>query len=88
MVPERGYPVVATVKSIKGTCNACHRIGDMIPVSARNPGGLCGYLYFTSFPSILLLQFGGNYPWDDPDCVELDCPDKNNQVTIELRRIR
>jgi uncharacterized repeat protein (TIGR04076 family) len=88
MMPEKGYPVVAVVKSLKGTCHACHSVGDAIRVSARNTGGLCGYLYHAAFPSILLLQFGGAFPWDDPDAIEVDCPDKSNLLTIELRRIR
>ena len=40
--------------------------------------------------AIFGLQFGGGFPaeWGDPDVVELDCMDKTNQVTIELRRTR
>jgi hypothetical protein len=37
-----------------------------------------------------MLQFGGGFPaeWGDPDVIEMDCMDKWNLVTIELRRIR
>jgi len=37
-----------------------------------------------------MLQFGGNFPasWGDQDTVEIDCMDKWNQVTLELRRVR
>jgi hypothetical protein len=39
---------------------------------------------------VLMLQFGGGFPadWGDPDVIELDCMDKVNTVTIELRRVR
>jgi len=37
-----------------------------------------------------MLQFGGGFPaeWGDPDVVSLDCMDKTNLVTIELRMVR
>lgn len=87
MIPEKGRRIVASVKTIKGTCNAGHRIGDEIPVSARNPGGMCGYLYHTAFPYIVMLQFGGGFPWDEPDAVELACPDLDNLLIVQLRRV-
>lgn len=88
MAPEKGYPVLATVKSIRGCCNAGHAVGDVLQVSARHPGNLCGYMYHAAFPMILMLQFGGAFPWGDPDRIELDCPDKDNLLTIELCRVR
>ena len=60
MEPERGHRVTATVKCIKGTCNAGHKVGDVMHVSARNTAGMCGYLYHATHPTILMLQFGGN----------------------------
>jgi hypothetical protein len=37
-----------------------------------------------------MLQFGGGFPveWGDPDVINLECMDKINAVTIELRRVR
>jgi uncharacterized repeat protein (TIGR04076 family) len=86
MNQEKGHRVVAHVVCQKGNCNAGHSAGSEIQVSARDTGGLCGYLYHAAFPYILMLQFGGRFPWGDPDVIELDCPDKENQVTIRLRR--
>jgi uncharacterized repeat protein (TIGR04076 family) len=88
MIPEKGFRVLATVKKVKGTCNACHKLGDVVHLSARNPNGLCGYLYYAAFPYLLMLQFGGSFPWDDSGTVTVDCPDTTNRVTIELRRIK
>jgi uncharacterized repeat protein (TIGR04076 family) len=82
-----GYRIVASVKSVKGTCNAGHQPGDVIPVSARDTAGMCGYLYHAAFPYILMLQYGGSFPWNDPDVVELGCPDDENLLTIVLRRV-
>jgi uncharacterized repeat protein (TIGR04076 family) len=83
---ERGFRVQATVKCIKGTCNAGHKVGDVMDVSARNTAGMCGYLYHASHPAILMLQFGGSLPWGAPDTVELQCPDPENVLTLELKR--
>lgn len=85
-----GFRVVGNIKALKGTCNAGHKVGDTIELSAHNTGGLCGFLYHDIFPYIIMLQFGGGFPpqWGDPDRVELDCMDKWNLVTIELRRIK
>ena len=88
MNPERGNPVRATVTCIKGTCNAGHKVGDVMDVSARNTAGMCGYLYHAAHPAILMLQFGGTVPWGPADTVELQCPDTLNLLTVELHRER
>jgi len=88
--PKVGNRVVGTIKAVKGSCNAGHNVGDQIELSGHASGGLCGFLYHQAFPYIIMLQFGGGFPaeWGDPDVVELDCMDKSNQVTIQLRRTR
>jgi uncharacterized repeat protein (TIGR04076 family) len=88
--PKVGNRVVGTIKAVKGFCHAGHKIGDRIELDGHTSGGLCGFLYHQAFPYIIMLQFGGGFPaeWGDPDVVELDCIDKTNQVTIELRRTR
>ena len=85
-----GDRVLGTIKGIKGSCSAGHKTGDQIELSGHDTGGLCGFLYHQAFPYIIMIQFGGGFPaeWGDPDVVELDCMDKANAVTIELRRIR
>ncbi|MBP6941060.1 MAG: TIGR04076 family protein [Syntrophorhabdaceae bacterium] len=86
---EAGYRVKGTIKSVKGTCSAGHRAGDVMDLSGRSTGGMCGYLYHSVFPYLIMLQFGGGFPveWGNPDVVEIDCIDKMNCVTVELRRI-
>ena len=88
--PKVGNRVVGTIKAAKGSCSAGHKVGDRIELDGHDSGGLCGFLYHQAFPYIIMLQFGGGFPaeWGDPDVVELDCIDKTNQVTIELRRTR
>ncbi len=88
--PRIGNRVVGTITGVKGSCHAGHQVGDQIDLSAHDAGELCGFLYHQAFPYILMLQFGGGFPaeWGNPDVVELDCIDKANAVTLELRRTR
>ena len=90
MAEQIGYRVVGTIKSIKGTCGAGHKVGDTFELSGHSSAGLCGFFYHDLFPYIIMLQFGGGFPpeWGNPDVLELDCMDKWNLVTLELRRIR
>jgi uncharacterized repeat protein (TIGR04076 family) len=90
MAEQIGYRVVGTIKSIKGTCSAGHKVGDTFELSGHSSAGLCGFFYHNLFPYVIMLQFGGGFPpeWGDPDVLELDCMDKFNLVTIELRRVK
>jgi uncharacterized repeat protein (TIGR04076 family) len=84
-----GHRVIGTIKAVKGTCSSGHLPGDRIELSGHRSGGLCGFLYHQAFPYIIMLQFGGGFPreWGGPDVVQLDCMDKANLVTLELRRV-
>jgi uncharacterized repeat protein (TIGR04076 family) len=88
--PRVGYRVLGAIKGVKGHCHAGHKVGDVLELSGHDAGGLCGFLYHDAFPYIIMLQFGGGFPaeWGNPDVVELDCMDKSNTVTVELKRIR
>jgi len=88
LVERVGYNVIGIVKSVKGHCHADHKVGDIIELDCHSAGGLCGFFYHDIFPTLTLLQFGGQYPWGDPDRVMLECLDKANAVTIELQRIK
>jgi uncharacterized repeat protein (TIGR04076 family) len=89
-VEQIGYKLVATVKAVKGSCEAGHKLGDEIELSGLSSGGLCGYLYHDIFPYIVMLEYGGGFPeeWGNPEEIEFDCVDKENAVTVMLRRIK
>ncbi|MFX0047924.1 MAG: TIGR04076 family protein [Candidatus Hermodarchaeota archaeon] len=89
LITQKIFKIVGTIKDVKGHCNANHKKGDNFDLSGHSASGLCGFFYHDIFPSILTLQFGGTFPWSqDPDVVELECPDRYNIVKIELKRIR
>jgi uncharacterized repeat protein (TIGR04076 family) len=69
--PEIGHRIVATVTDLKGNCNAGHVVGEQFEISCHNPAGLCGFFYHDLFPNLSTLQFGGKFPWGDPDVLEL-----------------
>jgi len=85
-----GYRVVGTIKDVKGYCSAGHKVGQQIELDGHRTGGMCGFFYHDIFPYLIMLQFGGGFPveWGGPDVVELECMDRTNAVTIELRRIK
>ena len=88
MAEQIGYRVVGTVTAVKGNCSWGHKVGDKIELSAHNTGGLCGFFYHDIFPKIMMLQFGGSYPWGEEDVMEVECSDRVNAVRMELRRER
>jgi uncharacterized repeat protein (TIGR04076 family) len=52
-------------------------------------GKLCPHAVHVLYPTVDVLRFGGTYPWeDDPDKATVCCPDSNNPVVFEVRRIR
>jgi uncharacterized repeat protein (TIGR04076 family) len=86
--PGVGHRIIATVTGLKGKCNAGHFVGEQFEISCHNPGGLCGFFYHDIFPNLSVLQFGGQFPWGDPDVLEIGCPDQHNLLTLRLERVR
>ena len=83
------YTVMARVVSQKGTCAAGLKVGDEFPVGEQTPENICSFAYTAIFPFAVALMTGGSFPWEkDPDRTMVACPDAENPVVIELRRIR
>lgn len=80
--------VIAKVVSQKGTCAAGHRVGDEFTVGEMTPPDVCSWAFCTLFPFAKVLLFGGSFPWEkDPDRTTAACPDSENPVVFELRRV-
>jgi len=86
MAEQAGCKVIGTIKSIKGECSFGHKVGDKFELSGYSADGLCGFFYHDIYPYIIMLQFGGKFPdeWGG-EVMELECMDRANAVTIELR---
>jgi uncharacterized repeat protein (TIGR04076 family) len=83
------YKVSIKVISQKGSCEAGHKVGDQWLVGEKTPGGICLFAFSSLFPFITPLMYGGAFPWEkDPDKTTVACPDPDNPVVFEIRRVR
>lgn len=83
------YDVIAKVVSQKGTCGAEHKVGDQWVIGSKTTEGICLSAFNALFPSLRVLRFRGSFPWSsDPDVATAACPDAQNPVVFELRRVR
>jgi len=83
------YDVVVRVISQKGTCGPGHKVGDEWTISSGTPEGMCLSAFDAIYPSLRVLRFGGEFPWEsNPDVTSLACPDAENPVVFELTRLR
>lgn len=82
------YQLAVRVVSQKGNCVAEHKVGDEFRVGDTTPAGMCSWAFYAVFPFATALQFGGSFPWEeDPDKATIACPDPENPVVFELRRL-
>lgn len=86
-VDEQGS-IVATVVSQCGYCEAGHCVGDTFDIGQKTPAGMCSWAFYALYPFAQVLQFGGSFPWEpDAGVSRVACPDPDNPVVFELRRI-
>ena len=89
MAEMEANEVTAKVISQKGTCSAEHKVGDEFVIGDKSPSNMCSWAFYTLFPFASVLQFGGSFPWEhDPDKTTVACPDPENPVVFELKRLR
>jgi len=80
--------IIAKVISQQGTCEVGHKVGDEFNISGTVPPGICPWAFYTLFPFAKTLQFGGSFPWESgPDRARVACPDPDNPVIFEIRRV-
>jgi uncharacterized repeat protein (TIGR04076 family) len=83
------YQVKAKVVSQKGHCEVGHKVGDEFIIGDCTPAGMCSWAFCTLFPFASALQAGGTFPWEkDKDTSNAVCPDTENPVVFQLRRIK
>lgn len=85
----KSYKVRVKVISQKGTCEAGHKVGDEWVIGEKTPQGLCIFAFGSLLTALMPLMFDGSFPWEkDPDVTTAACPDPDNPVVFELRRLR
>lgn len=83
------YKVQVTIKSIEGECPQGLQVGQSWLIDGKTPAGMCMAAYNSISPTLRLFRFGGEYPWDkDKDITYLSCPDPDNKIIYEIRRLR
>lgn len=87
--PSLGSKVIAKVIETKSNCTIGMKPGDEFELSTHKCGDFCGLFYSNIAGWVKTLQFGGTFPLgDDPDVQVWDCPNPNNRVKVELRRVK
>ncbi len=82
------YEVTVKVVSQKGTCAQEHKVGEEWVIGNKTPAGICLSAFDALYPAARVLMFGGSFPWDtDPDVTTVACPDAENPVVFEMRRL-
>jgi uncharacterized repeat protein (TIGR04076 family) len=82
--------VEVTVKSQKGKCNFGHRVGDKVVFNGRTiQGDICYSALMVLLPKVYAMRFGADFPWaEDKDVIFNACPDAENPVVFEIRRLK
>jgi len=85
---RKEYDVVIKLVGNQRPCHIGHQIGDEWVFQYKTPAGMCSLAYNAIFPFLMVLKFGGTFPWQkDPDVVQASCPDAEVNNVFELRRI-
>ena len=83
------YKASIRVISQKGTCTLGHKVGDQWVVEYKTPEGICVSAFDALLSTLRVMRYGGSFPWSsDPDITTVACPDPDNPVVFELRRLR
>jgi len=82
--------VEVTVKSQKGKCAFGHRVGDKIVFDGKSvKGKICYSALMVLLPKVYAMRYGVEFPWtENKDVIYNACPDPENPVVFEIRRIR
>lgn len=87
--PKIGNKVMAKVIETQGDCTIGMKPGDEFELSVHKCGDFCGYFYHNIFNWVTTYQFGGSIPmFPDPDVAVWECPNSQNRVKIELRKVK
>lgn len=85
------YRVQVTIKEIRqtGKCSQGHQVGESWIIENNvTPSDMCQDAFVALFPILRTMRYSGAEPWvPDPGLMCVNCPDPNNTVVFELKRI-
>ena len=82
--------VTAKVISVKGTCGAGHKVGDITTFTEQGvEGKICIHALYSMLPAVFAMMFEARFPWlENSDKKTHPCTDAANPVVFEIERIR
>ena len=82
------HEVLVKIVSQKGKCEQDHKVGEEWMLHGKTPEGICLGALPTILSAARALMFGASFPWEsDPDATWVACPDPENPVVFEVRRL-
>jgi len=87
---EQGFTIVARVIKQEGYCIAGHQVGDEVVFDGETVQGMvCIHALYSFLPKVFAMRYGAEFSWlDDRDVATHACPDAENPVVFEIRRVR
>jgi uncharacterized repeat protein (TIGR04076 family) len=82
--------IEVSVKSQTGPCAFGHRVGDKIVFDGTSVrGAICHSALMMLLPKVYAMRHGAEFAWAaDKDVTSNACPDAENPVVFEIRRMR
>jgi uncharacterized repeat protein (TIGR04076 family) len=82
------YDISIKLIGNQSPCHYGHKVGEEWLWSSRTPENLCFFAYNSLAPFAHVLQYGGNFPWqENPDIITAGCPDSEVFNVFELKRV-
>ena len=84
------FDVEVTVTEVKRKCAFVYKVGDKIIFDGKKiKGNVCFSALMTMLPKVYALWYGAEFPWaKNKDLIHNACPDPENPVVFEIKRIR
>jgi uncharacterized repeat protein (TIGR04076 family) len=78
---------VTVVDILKGECPLGYKVGDVFTFDTKTPPDFCHWAYNVILPFATALRFGGDIPWEEKGVCKVCCPDPENLVVFEIKRV-
>lgn len=82
--------IEVSVKSQKGKCSFGHKAGDKVIFDGKSvKGQICYSALIVLLPKVFAMLYGAEFPWaENKDVIYNACPDGDNPVVFEIRRVQ
>ena len=83
------FTIVAKVIRREGDCDAGHQVGDQVVFDGQTvQGKVCIHALYSFLPKVFAMRYGAEFPWLEDQAVATHaCPDAQNPVVFEIRRV-